>query len=572
MAPVAQSGLSRRPVDPNIERELSSTGLHPVMARLYAARGITHPREIAPNLADLHHHLLLKNSEEAAARLAQAILAQERVIVVADYDADGATACAVAVRGLRILGLDSVDFFVPNRFRHGYGLSRAIVEELAPRRPSLIITVDNGIASIDGVAAAKSHAIDTLVTDHHLAADTLPDALIVNPNQPGCQFPSKALAGVGTIFYVLLATRAELAVRHDPAYAKRSLAPLLDLVALGTVADVVALDHNNRILVEHGLRRIRAGAACAGINALFAAANRDKETATASDLGFSIGPRLNAAGRLDDMSVGIRCLLTDDPVQARELASKLQALNLERREIEEQMQTQALAIPAIGDVATQFALTLYQPDWHAGVVGLVASRIKEKYYRPVVCFARGDAGELKGSGRSIPPLHLRDALDRVSKQHPGLITKFGGHAMAAGLTIQESSLADFEQAFEAAVQQTLVAEDLVPDLWHDGELEAADIDARLAQNIAAQVWGQGFPPPAFLGKFRVISQRSLKDKHLKLELQIDGNRHGATLKIPGILFNRAEPLPDEITARYSLDWNVFRGTGSVQIRILDWQA
>lgn len=557
--------MAQRHFDTNAAQVLEAAGIHPVLARVFAARGAETEYALNTDLANLHHHLLLKGSEEAAARLAQAVLKNETVVIVADYDADGATACAVGVRGLRLFGMQNVHFFVPDRFVHGYGLTPRIVEEIEHLRPDVLLTVDNGIASVAGVAAARGRGIDVVVTDHHLAGDQLPDAIIVNPNQPGCKFPSKALAGVGVMFYVLLALRAELAVRHGEHYGKVSLAPLLDLVALGTVADVVPLDHNNRILVEHGLRRIRAGKAVPGILALCRVANRDPSQLVASDLGFSVGPRLNAAGRLTDMRIGINCLLSDDPVEARGLAATLHELNADRKEIETRMQAEALAIPAVGAVANLYSLVLHQADWHAGVIGLVASRIKEKYYRPVICFAKGDTGELKGSGRSIPGLHLRDALDLVDKKHPGLILKFGGHAAAAGLSIQEAHLAEFSSAFEAAARSMLTPADLTPASIDDGALQPDQLcDEWLAQAIHRQVWGQGFPPPVFVGKFRVLEQSVLKDSHLRLKL---GTEEGQAL--PGILFNRAEQLPDTVWVRYELGWNVFRGAGSVQLRILE---
>ncbi len=419
---------------------LQQSGLAPVWARLYAARGVTHPEQIAHRLPHLLPPAGLLHIERAAALLADAIRDGKRLLIVADYDADGATACAVGVRGLRLLGAQ-VDYIVPNRIEHGYGLSPDIVQLAAERDPDLLLTVDNGIAAVEGVAAANALGIPVLVTDHHLPGDALPDAAcIVNPNQPGCAFASKNLAGVGVMFYVLLALRAELRQRGVFAdQAEPDLRSLLDLVALGTVADVVKLDANNRTLVENGLARMRAGKASAGIDALFHAAGRDPARATVFDLGFMLGPRLNAAGRLDDMSLGIECLLADDPGIAKELAQQLDSLNRARREVEADMLEEALAILATFNPGDSHSLTAYQPGWHDGVIGILASRLKDKFHRPTVVFAASESGELKGSGRSIPGLHLRDALDLIDKRHPGLILKFGGHAMAAGLSLRVGS-------------------------------------------------------------------------------------------------------------------------------------
>src|SRR5512139_1009326 len=470
---------------------LEQAGLAPAWARLYAARGVAHPEQVAHRLPQLLPPAGLLHVERAAALLADAIHHKKRLLIVADYDADGATACAVGVRGLRMFGA-RVDYLVPNRIEHGYGLTPDIVRLASERRPDLLVTVDNGIAAVDGVAAANALGIPVLVTDHHLPGDALPDAAcIVNPNQPGCGFGSKNLAGVGVMFYVLLALRAEL--RQRGAYTEKpepDLRALLDLVALGTVADVVKLDANNRTLVAQGLARMRAGKASAGINALFRAAGREPTRATVFDLGFMLGPRLNAAGRIDDMALGIECLLADDPATAQQLAQRLDSLNRERRSIEADMQEEALAILASFNPTDSHSLTAWQPGWHVGVIGILASRLKDKFHRPTIVFAssgnggaegslrsqRGPtglplAGELKGSGRSIPGLHLRDALDLVDKRHPGLILKFGGHAMAAGLSLPAGRHEAFGQAFEEVVRELIDPADLEGVIETDGELD-----------------------------------------------------------------------------------------------------
>jgi len=454
--------------------------------------------------------------------LADAIAANKQILVVADYDADGATACAVGVRGLRLFGA-KVDFIVPNRFEYGYGLTPEIVHLAAAHssgKPDILLTVDNGIASVAGVAEANRLGIEVLVTDHHLPGDQLPAAgCIVNPNQVGCDFPSKNLAGVGVMFYVLLALRAEL--RQRGAFANQSepnLGTLLDLVALGTVADVVKLDDNNRILVQQGLQRIRAGRGCAGINALLQATHRAASKATAYDLGFVIGPRLNAAGRLNDMSLGIRCLLTDDSTEALQLAAQLDALNHDRRAIEADMQQEALAALADINPTDSYSLILFDEQWHQGVIGILASRLKDKFHRPTLVFAPAKDGDIKGSGRSIAGLHLRDALDLVAKRHPHLLEKFGGHAMAAGLTLRAEHFDEFKLAFETIAQNLLRPSDLVKEIETDGELLAMDFNLETAQILAQQVWGQGFPEPLFVGEFKVQQQRIIGEKHLKLKL------------------------------------------------------
>ncbi|WNC91130.1 single-stranded-DNA-specific exonuclease RecJ [Paraburkholderia sp. FT54] len=551
------------PVDAEV---LTRHGLHPVLARLYAARGVCMPDEIETGLARLVPPVALKGCEDAAALLADAIQNQRRMLVVADYDCDGATACAVAVRGLRMFG-GRIEYLVPNRFEYGYGLTPEIVA-LAARsasgQPELLITVDNGIASVDGVEAANALGIDVLVTDHHLPGDELPAArAIVNPNQPGCSFPSKCIAGVGVMFYVLLALRAELRRRgaFNDAFPEPRLDGLLDLVALGTVADVVKLDGNNRVLVAQGLQRIRKGKMQPGIAALFRAAARDARSASGFDLGFALGPRLNAAGRLSDMSLGIECLTTDDIGRAWDLAQQLDTMNRERREIEAGMQQQALDdLSAINpDGAT--TITLFNPGWHQGVIGIVAGRLKEKFHRPSFTFALADdSGQtVKGSGRSIAGFHLRDALDLISKREPGLIVKFGGHAMAAGLTLAAADVPRFTAAFEAVGREWLSEDALSRTVETDGELEDAYFTPQFVEMLDAAVWGQGFPAPVFSGEFDIASQALVKDKHLKLQLVRGRQRFNA------IWFNHTDTLPARTTVAYRLASDTWNGVSRVQL-------
>ncbi|MFM0730887.1 single-stranded-DNA-specific exonuclease RecJ [Paraburkholderia sediminicola] len=551
------------PVDAEI---LTRHGLHPVLARLYAARGVCMPDEIETGLARLVPPAGLKGCEDAAVLLADAIQGKRRMLVVADYDCDGATACAVAVRGLRMFG-GQIEYLVPNRFEYGYGLTPEIVA-LAARsasgKPELLITVDNGIASVDGVEAANALGIDVLVTDHHLPGDELPAArAIVNPNQPGCTFPSKCIAGVGVMFYVLLALRAELRRRgaFNGDFPEPRLDGLLDLVALGTVADVVKLDGNNRVLVAQGLQRIRKGKMQPGIAALFRAAARDARSASGFDLGFALGPRLNAAGRLSDMSLGIECLTTDDIGRAWDLAQQLDTMNRERREIEAGMQQQALEdLSAINpDGAT--TITLFNPGWHQGVIGIVAGRLKEKFHRPSFTFALADdSGQLvKGSGRSISGFHLRDALDLISKREPGLIVKFGGHAMAAGLTMAAADVPRFTAAFEAVGREWLSEEALSRTVETDGELEDAYFTPQFVEMLDAAVWGQGFPAPVFSGEFDIASQALVKDKHLKLQLVRGRQRFNA------IWFNHTDTLPARTTVAYRLASDTWNGVSRVQL-------
>jgi len=494
-------------------------------------------------------------------------LDNKSLLIIGDYDADGATATAVAMRGLTQMGA-RVDYLVPNRFEYGYGLTPEIVELAATRQPDVIITVDNGIASVDGVARANGLGMTVLVTDHHLPGDETPQAAcIVNPNQHGCDFPSKNLAGVGVIFYVMLALRAEQRARGLFAdKPEPSLAELLDLVALGTVADLVKLDDNNRILVDQGLRRIRAGRGCPAISALMRLAGREPAKATAQDLGFSVGPRLNAAGRLEDMSLGIACLVSDDEEAVQVMAQRLHELNLERRSIESDMQDAANVVLEDIDVQGRYSLSIYDASWHQGVIGILASRIKEKYHRPVIAFAQAGLTKegdplLKGSGRSISGLHLRDALDVLSKRQPDLILKFGGHAMAAGLSILEQNFERFNTAFEAVAASLLTASDLESVVEVDGALATQELQWEMATAIERQVWGQGFPPPTFCDEFVVREQRIVGERHLKLSLEKDGHR------IDAIFFQQQSLLPKHIRAVYQLQTNAYKGQQNIQLNL-----
>ncbi|MGO3712080.1 single-stranded-DNA-specific exonuclease RecJ [Alcaligenes aquatilis] len=562
--------LKNRPAQEAASQALKQAGIHDLMARLLASRGVTDAAQIDPAWRNMIPPNRLTQAREAAVLLADAIARRDRMLIIADYDCDGATACAVGLRALRSMGA-VVDFLVPNRFETGYGLSPAVVE-LAEQHPSgkpdLLITVDNGIASIDGVQAAHMAGMKVLVTDHHLPGDELPDALaIVNPNQPGCEFPSKNLAGVGVIFYLMLALRAELRQRGVyEANAGPRLNELADLVALGTVADVVSLDANNRLIVTQGLERMRKGQMQAGLRALFQVAGRDPRQASAFDLGFALGPRINAAGRLADMALGIRCLITDDEDEAANLARELEEMNQDRRSIEQSMREEALRAAELAEPDTSATVCVFHPEWHQGIVGLVASRLKEKYWRPTLAFAQGDEGEIKGSGRSIPDVHLRDALDLVSKRYPGLILKFGGHAMAAGLTIEEDNYDVFVQAFEEAVQELTGRFQFDPIIETDGSLEPEHINITVAGILQKQVWGAGFPAPVFRDRFFVRQQRLLKNKHLKLSLERNGEYFDA------IWFNRDTLLPEHIEAAYRLDQNEWNGNVSVQFIIEFAQA
>lgn len=558
------SVIEIRPLPAPAVDHLVASGLSPLAARLLAARGVADASELDLALANLMPFTQLKNAEAMAKRLADAIEAQQKLLIIGDYDADGATATAVGLRGLTLLGA-RVDFLVPNRFEYGYGLSPEIVDLAATMTPDILLTVDNGIASLDGVARAQSLGLEVLITDHHLPGDQIPDTLIVNPNQPGCNFPSKNLAGVGVMFYVLLALRAEARQRGWYTGKKESnLATLLDLVALGTVADVVKLDRNNRLLVHHGLERIRAGRLQPGLRALFSVVRKEPSRASSYDLGFMLGPRLNAAGRLDDMSIGIQCLITENEAQALHLAQTLDQFNRERREIEAGMQEEALAkLPDIG-LEDRFSIALFDDSWHQGVIGIVASRLKEKFHRPVITFAPGDEGQIKGSGRSINGLHLRDALDLVSKRHPGLILKFGGHAMAAGLTLKEETFATFQAAFEQVSKELLNPNDLQHRWETDGTLALNEANLENAAWIEQQVWGQGFPAPSFHGRLRLMEQKILGEKHLRLTVA------WGKQPLEAMLFFQAERLPDEIEAVFQLSVNHYMGNSRLQLIIQHW--
>lgn len=556
--------IVQRKAQPKVVQQLEASGISALMARLLSVRGVTEVTQISANLSHLLPPQTLTHNASMAKLLADAIQANKKLLVIGDYDADGATATAVAIKGLRAFGA-KVEFLVPNRFEYGYGLTPEIVALAATQTPDVIITVDNGIASVDGVAAANALGIQVLITDHHLPGQVLPQAAcIINPNQHGCTFSSKNLAGVGVMFYALLALRAEFRVRG--AYtltAEPNLTELLDLVALGTVADLVKLDDNNRILVEQGLRRIRAGACSPGILALLRVSGRQPQTTNAQDLGFSVGPRLNAAGRLDDMTLGIQCLLAKTDIDATKIAQQLQDLNMQRRSIEADMQEGAsLSLDNI-DVTNQFSISMYQADWHQGVIGILASRIKERYHRPVIVFADAGDGLLKGSGRSIAGLHLRDALDLLSKHQPDLILKFGGHAMAAGLTIKQLDFELFNQSFEAVVKSLITETDLESVLEVDGSLNPSDMTFATAQMLESQVWGQGFAPPLFYDEFEVINQRILGEKHLKLTLKtID-----KPLVIDAIYFNHSALLASTIQAAYQLQTNSYNGVQKVQLNL-----
>ena len=568
--------LIERDVPPRTAWALEQAGVAPLLARLLAARGVREATELDDSLAQLlppSGPNGLKGLPEAARLLADAIQHGERLVIVADYDCDGATACAVMLRGLRLLGAqpEQLGYVVPDRAVHGYGLTPTIVDLALQQRPALLVTVDNGIASMAGVAHARAHGLQVLVADHHLPAlvdDQLvvPEAdAIVNPHQPGCTFASKSLAGVGVAFYVLLGLRAELRARAALPQPEPRLDGLLDLVALGTVADVVKLDANNRRLVAQGLKRMRAGRAQPGVMSLFSAAKRDASKAQGFDLGFALGPRINAAGRLADMTLGIETLTTDDPERALALATQLDAINRERREIESGMREMAEArLDALVEAlsgALPPAVALFDADFHEGVVGIVASRIKDRVHRPTFVFARGADGNLKGSGRSIPGFHLRDALDLVSKKVPGLIDKFGGHAMAAGLTIRGDHFDSFAQAFEAVGRAWLTAAQLERVVETDGPLEDDYYSTQFIELLDGQVWGQGFAPPVFCDEFRVVSQRILKDKHLKLLLERNGRRYDA------IWFGHTDALGDKARVAFRLDANEYNGVTKVQLLV-----
>ena len=543
-----------------------------LLTRLYAARGVQSPAELDKSLARLIPYQQLKGIDAAVDLLVQALDQRQRILIVGDFDADGATASTVGLLGLRLLGAAHVDYLVPNRFEYGYGLTPEIVEVALTREPQLLITVDNGISSVEGVAAAKKAGLKVLVTDHHLPGTELPAAdAIVNPNQPGCEFPSKALAGVGVIFYVLIALRARLNSLGRYEHSKApNIAELLDLVALGSVADVVPLDANNRILVHQGLERIRAGRARPGLKAILEVAKRDPARITSTDLGFIIGPRLNAAGRLDDMSLGIECLLTDDANAARAMAAQLDDMNQDRKSIEQGMQREALAqLKELPVDSMPFGLCLFDPDWHQGVIGILASRLKERYFRPTFAFADAGDGLLKGSGRSVPGFHIRDALSVVAAQHPDLIAKYGGHAMAAGLTLPVANFERFSQAFDEEVRRQLREEDLMGRLLSDGSLTVEEFHLELARALRnAGPWGQHFPEPLFHGVFQLVEQRIVGERHLKVVLKTECG----SVKLDGIAFGIDREVWPNPTIRwvelaYKLDLNEFRGNETVQLMI-----
>lgn len=564
-----------RTPDLHTERALQSKGIHPLLARLLAARGVQTQEAEETGLNHLLSPNLLKGIDHAAETLADALEAGARIVVIGDYDCDGATATAVAVRGLRML-LQSmgataeqsayhIDFLVPNRFEYGYGLSPQIVQLAAEKfEPDLLVTVDNGIASVEGVQEANELGIGVVITDHHLPGNELPEAIaIVNPNQPGCDFPSKSIAGVGVMFYTLLATRAVLRERgaFDQTNQPR-LDALLDLVALGTVADVVRLDANNRRLVDHGLQRIRKGRAQPGILALFFEASRDPQKATATDLGFALGPRLNAAGRLSDMSLGIRCLLTDDASEANRLAGELAKMNQERKRIESDMKQDAMQDieKFLNDENPTAGVVVAHPDWHQGVIGILASRIKDRVYRPTIAMAPGDDRFWKGSGRSVQGVHLRDVLDLVSKRlPPGSMPKFGGHAMAAGLTLHEDALEAFKAEFAQAVLDLCDPSALTRVVETDGSIPTDYIHAQAVDILQSQVWGQGFPPPLFCDEFEVLEQRILKEAHSKFKLARDGKTFTA------LRWNQVESLSGKVKLIYRFERDHFNGGENVQL-------
>ncbi len=563
--------IATRPINPQLQSALQAAGANPLIAQLYAARNVADSSELNTSLKQLIPYTQLTNCTAAASRLADAIQAKQKILIIADYDADGATACSVAMKGLASMGA-VVDFFVPNRFEHGYGLTPELADIAHAKGADLIVTVDNGISSAEGVARAQSLGLDVIVTDHHIAGSVIPDCIIVNPNQRGCAFPSKSMAGVGVIFYVLIALRAELRARNYfsgcPAIAEPKLDELLDLVALGTVADVVPLDHNNRILVSQGLKRIRAGKMSHGIRALFQTARCSAQKAQPFDFGYKIAPRINAAGRLDDMSIGIACLLSGSLNEAENMASELNELNQTRQEIEQEMLTDILAECPSALPREQTTLYVYRDSFHQGVVGIVASRLKEKFYRPVFVFAPDDDGNYRGSGRSIAGVHLRDVLDAISKRAPDIIIKFGGHAMAAGLTLRQGSLKTFGELFEDIVRSQVNEDTLSQTYLTDGSLKASDITLANAQLINAQIWGQGFPPPSFADTFQVIRQQSMgaDKKHTKAWLAKEGQEFEA-------MFWRCEDtLPRDIRVVYRPTVNEWRGNTELQLYVDYWEA
>ena len=560
------SRITIRSIDDKNYHALTMAGVPPLLARLFAARGVSHSNQTNHSLQHLHHFGSLKNIEQAANRLSHALKNKQHIVVVGDYDADGATATALAVSALRKMG-GVVDYLLPNRFTDGYGLNPALVDMAKAMGGDLLLTVDNGIAAVAAVDYAKEQGIETIVTDHHLPAQNTPSCIVVNPNQVGCDFPYKSTAGVGVMFYVLLALRHILREENyfNENRPEPKLSDYLDLVALGTVADVVKLEHNNRILVHQGLKRIRQGKMRLGIKALFDIARRDYKTAKTFDLGFCIAPRLNAAGRLDDMDLGVRCLLTEDEDEATTFAKELNTLNQERRSIEQSMVNEALQLPDIKE-NNNYTISVLGDDWHEGVIGIVAGRLKERFYRPTIAFAIDDNGNLKGSGRSIEQLHLRDALDLVAKRHPDLIVKFGGHAMAAGLTIRHNDFARFQAAFESVVADLISPDDLIKEYRTDGGLTADEITLPTAQQLEQHIWGQGFPPPLFCNDFSVLSQKIVGENHSKLLIEKDGKTFDA------MLFRSTDRLPEKVRMVYRLGVNVWQNKEELQITVEHWQA
>ncbi|CAI4171672.1 ssDNA-specific exonuclease RecJ [Alteromonas macleodii] len=569
---------------PIVRREVTgaslSSDLHPVIDRIYRGRNIANLDDLENGLKGLTHFNVLKGMPQAAQILADAVVQNKRIIIVGDFDADGATSTSVCILALRAMGYHNVDFLVPNRFDFGYGLSVPIVDEAAKQGAEVIVTVDNGISCIDGVTHAKSLGMQVVVTDHHLPGDVLPPAdAIVNPNQPGCEFPSKNLAGVGVAFYIMLALKAELQQQghfEKAGVAPPNLASLLDIVAVGTVADVVVLDKNNRILVHQGLQRIRAGKCRPGIKALVEVANRDCAHLTSTDLGFVVGPRLNAAGRLDDMSQGIACLLEDETIQARMIAAELDALNKERREIETGMKAQAETVleqMALNEGDMPSALVVYREDFHQGVIGIVAGRLKEKYLKPVIAFAHQDDEIIKGSARSIPGVHIRDVLDEVNTRYPGVIEKFGGHAMAAGLSLPVAKLQDFERAFVNIARAHMAKLDGNHALFSDGDLSSEELCLPFAHLLRqAGPFGQGFESPLFDGEFALLDQRLVGQKHLKMVLKSDGANEVDAIAFNVDLKSWPNAMVKRVHIAYRLDINVFRGQETVQLIVEQIEA
>lgn len=569
---------------PIVRREVTgaslSSDLHPVIDRIYRGRNIANLDDLENGLKGLTHFNVLKGMPQAAQILANAVVQNKRIIIVGDFDADGATSTSVCILALRAMGYHNVDFLVPNRFDFGYGLSVPIVDEAAKQGAEVIVTVDNGISCIDGVTHAKSLGMQVVVTDHHLPGDVLPPAdAIVNPNQPGCEFPSKNLAGVGVAFYIMLALKAELQQQghfEKAGVAPPNLASLLDIVAVGTVADVVVLDKNNRILVHQGLQRIRAGKCRPGIKALVEVANRDCAHLTSTDLGFVVGPRLNAAGRLDDMSQGIACLLEDETIQARMIAAELDALNKERREIETGMKAQAETVleqMALNEGDMPSALVVYREDFHQGVIGIVAGRLKEKYLKPVIAFAHQDDEIIKGSARSIPGVHIRDVLDEVNTRYPGVIEKFGGHAMAAGLSLPVAKLQDFERAFVNIARAHMAKLDGNHALFSDGDLSSEELCLPFAHLLRqAGPFGQGFESPLFDGEFALLDQRLVGQKHLKMVLKSDGANEVDAIAFNVDLKSWPNAMVKRVHIAYRLDINVFRGQETVQLIVEQIEA